>query len=191
MEQKERFIFVDDEYEPELVHIFDTKTEQKYFYLILVCDLLNQQDKEIQQLKNDVANYKYSASRNSELAENFAKAKDALVLKHLKRDAEMTNQIIDLKTDLNRAQLAINGLKNRLVERQLTILKHKRAKYSIAIEELKKLKNRIEGKVENIDKRLDDLKIKIVCESTSRQLSTYEEIVEIIDQQIKSLKGEE
>lgn len=59
-----------------------------------------------------------------------------------------------------------------------------------AIAELEKVKNIIDSKVKNIDKRLDDLNIKIVCESTSMQLSTYKEIIKLIDQQIKLLKGE-
>ena len=61
-------------------------------------------------------------------------------------------------------------------------------KISFAVEQLEKVKNRIESKVESVYKRLDDLNIKIVCESTSRQLSTYEEIVKEIDNQIKQLK---
>ena len=66
----------------------------------------------------------------------------------------------------------------------------KQSQKNLAISELEKVKNKIESKVKNIDKRLDDLKIKIVCESISNQISTYQEIVEIINQQIKGLKGE-
>lgn len=61
-------------------------------------------------------------------------------------------------------------------------------KISFAVEQLEKVKNRIESKVKNIEKRLDDLNIKIVCESTSRELGTYEETVKIINNQIKRLK---
>lgn len=64
-------------------------------------------------------------------------------------------------------------------------------KISFALEQLEKVKNRIESKVESVYKRLDDLNIKIVCENTSRQLSTYEEIVKEIDNQIKAIKGDE
>lgn len=65
---------------------------------------------------------------------------------------------------------------------------NRKAEISFAVEQLEKVKNRIESKVESVYKRLDDLNIKIVCESTSRQLSTYEEIVKEIDNQIKQLK---
>lgn len=61
-------------------------------------------------------------------------------------------------------------------------------KISFAIAELEKVKNIIKSKVESIDRRLERLKIKIVSESTSRQLDTYEEIVKEIDNQIASLK---
>lgn len=66
----------------------------------------------------------------------------------------------------------------------------KQSQKQLAIDELEKAKNTIESKVENIDKRLDDLKIKIVCESTFNKISTYQEIIEIINNQIKALKGE-
>ena len=68
------------------------------------------------------------------------------------------------------------------------LLKHLQNQTAIA--ELEKVKNIIDSKVKNIDKRLDDLDIKIGCESTSMQLNTYKEIVKLIDQQIKELKGD-
>lgn len=61
-------------------------------------------------------------------------------------------------------------------------------KISFALEQLDKVKNKIESKVESIYKILDDLNIRIVDECTSRQLSSYEEIVKDIDNQIKELK---
>lgn len=67
---------------------------------------------------------------------------------------------------------------------------HNQEKIKFAVEQLEKVKNRIESTVESIYKRLDDLNIKIVCESTSRQLDTYEEIVKEIDNQIAELKKE-
>lgn len=70
----------------------------------------------------------------------------------------------------------------------LDFLINNQDKISFALEQLEKVKNRIESKVESIYKRLDDLNIKIVCESTSSQLSTYEEIVKDIDNQIAELK---
>ena len=65
---------------------------------------------------------------------------------------------------------------------------HKRDKISFAVEQLEEVKNKIESKVESIHKILYDLNIKIVCESTSRELSAYEEIIKEIDNQIKELK---
>ena len=67
--------------------------------------------------------------------------------------------------------------------------KHNQDKISFCIEQLEKVKNRIESKAESIYKKLDELNIKIVCESTSRQLDAYEEISKEIDNQIKQLKG--
>lgn len=61
-------------------------------------------------------------------------------------------------------------------------------KISFAVEQLEKVKNKIESKVESIYKILDDLNIKIVGESTSRELNAYEEIAKDIDNQIKQLK---
>lgn len=63
-------------------------------------------------------------------------------------------------------------------------------KISFAVEQLEKVKNKIESKVESIYKILDDLNIKIVGESTSRELNAYEEIAKDIDNQINELKGE-
>lgn len=82
----------------------------------------------------------------------------------------------------------VNYLKNRILEETRN---YTQDKISFAVEQLEKVKNRIESKVESVYKRLDDLNIKIVCESTSRQLSTYEEIVKEIDNQIKAIKGRE
>lgn len=82
-----------------------------------------------------------------------------------------------------------NALNSGLQERCISCEEeHNQDKISFAVELLEKVKNRIESKVESVYKRLDDLNIKIVCESTSRQLSTYEEIVKEIDNQIKQLK---
>lgn len=63
-------------------------------------------------------------------------------------------------------------------------------KISFTLEQLEKVKNKIESKVESIYKILDDLNIKIVGESTSRELNAYEEIAKEIDNQINELKGE-
>lgn len=62
-------------------------------------------------------------------------------------------------------------------------------KISFTIQQLEKVKNKIESKVESIYKILDDLNIKIVGESTSRELNAYEEIAKDIDNQINELKG--
>ena len=61
-------------------------------------------------------------------------------------------------------------------------------KISFAVKQLEKVKNKIESKAESIYKILDDLNIRIVDECTSRQLSSYEEIVKDIDNQINELK---
>lgn len=62
-------------------------------------------------------------------------------------------------------------------------------KISFTLEQLEKAKNKIESKVESIYKILDDLNIKIVGESTSRELNAYEEIAKDIENQINELKG--
>ena len=67
--------------------------------------------------------------------------------------------------------------------------KTRQDKISFTIEQLEKVKNRIESKVASIYKKLDELNVEIVCESTSRQLDAYEEISKEIDNQIKQLKG--
>ena len=79
----------------------------------------------------------------------------------------------------------VNYLKNRILEETKN---YNQDKISFAVEQLEKVKNKIESKVESIYKILDDLNIKIVDESTSRELSTYEEIVKEINNQIKQLK---
>lgn len=62
--EEERFLYIVDEYDPELTFIFDTNTEQKYFYLSPVCNLLNQQDKRIKELEEMNKKLDKRASRN-------------------------------------------------------------------------------------------------------------------------------
>lgn len=73
---------------------------------------------------------------------------------------------------------------------QLQLAEKEKEQNQKAIEQLEKVKNKIESKVESIYKILDDLSIKIVGESTSRELNAYEEIAKDIDNQIKQLKEE-
>ena len=116
------------------------------------------------------------------------------------------NQIADLEAKLAEKDELIGILKNKYecADRELyltkdTLKRHTNIynslveskyqdKISFAVEQLEKVKNGIESKVESIYKRLDDLNIKIVCESISMQLDTYKEISKEIDNQIKQLK---
>lgn len=82
----------------------------------------------------------------------------------------------------NEKEQQISDLQSQLIEKD----KEQNQK---AIERLEEVKNIIKIKVKSIDERLDDLNIKIVCESTSERISTYEEIIQQIDQQINELKG--
>lgn len=104
--------------------------------------------------------------------------------------------IHDFKTDnvlntydscdlLNQQSKRIKELENenKQLKKQL-----EQDKISFAVKQLEKAKNKIESKVESIYKILDDLNIKIVGESTSRELNAYEEIAKDIDNQIKQLK---
>ena len=92
-----------------------------------------------------------------------------------------TRFILTSESNKEKEQSYITDLQSQLSEKD----KEQNQK---AIEQLEKVKNKIESKVESIYKILDDLNIRIVDESTSRQLSSYEEIVKDIDNQIKELK---
>ena len=80
---------------------------------------------------------------------------------------------------------------NKITMLELELQHKDQDKISFALEQLKKVKNGIESKIKSIYKRLDDLNIKIVCETTSMQLDTYKEISKEIDNQIKAIKGDE
>lgn len=89
-------------------------------------------------------------------------------------DKNFCKDFVDLYTE--------NRLKTQLLNENW------KDKISFTIQQLEKVKNKIESKVESIYKILDDLNIKIVGESTSRELNAYEEIVKDIDNQINELK---
>ena len=89
-------------------------------------------------------------------------------------DKNFCKDFVDLYTE--------NRLKTQLLNENW------KDKISFTIQQLEKVKNKIESKVESIYKILDDLNIKIVGESTSRELNAYEEIAKDIDNQIKQLK---
>ena len=89
-------------------------------------------------------------------------------------DKNFCKDFVDLYTE--------NRLKTQLLNENW------KDKISFTIQQLEKVKNKIESKVESIYKILDDLNIKIVGESTSRELNAYEEIAKDINNQINELK---
>ena len=152
--------------------------------------------KDTEELKQQLAESENKLNRypykNEVIEEQYEDLKDAitfLMLNNIK-DQEQLNYSIDVLCEKHKARIRdiensiciIEKLKHQLVE------KDNQDEISFALEQLEKVKNRIESKVKNIEKRLDDLNIKIVCESTSRELITYEETVKIINNQIKQLK---
>lgn len=151
--------------------VFDTILND-YVTTDSIIDLLNRKDKRIKELEEMNNLLKTSKSHFKKVTEN--------VVDLLKK---LNKFIGEPQTrELNYCKV-IEDTKNYI--EQL-----KQSQKQLAVSELKKVENKIESKVKNIDKRLDDLKIKIVCESISKQLDTYEEIVEIIDNKIKELRGE-
>ena len=107
-------------------------------------------------------------------------------------ETDKDRKIADLEAKLAEKEKEISEV---LAKQSITCLntneKAYQDKISFAVEQLEKVKNKIESKVESIYKILDDLNIKIVGESTSRELNAYEEIAKDIDSQIKQLKEKE
>lgn len=183
-------------------------------------DVMNEQDQKIKDLEAKLAESKEMLKNTHKALERRNKERQEYISKYrywkgecyeLKQQLAEKNQAIESLQEINQSlgQTCNNDAKeierlNNLLKEEKTRnkkLNHEAQKYyedaycnnfqnQTAIAELEKVKNIIDSKVKNIDKRLDDLNIKIVCESTSMQLSTYKEVVKLIDQQIKSLKGE-
>ena len=107
-------------------------------------------------------------------------------------ETDKDRKIADLEAKLAEKEKEISEvLAKQSITCLNTIEKACQDKISFAVEQLEKVKNKIESKVESIYKILDDLNIKIVGESTSRELNAYEEIAKDIDSQIKQLKEKE
>lgn len=116
---------------------------------------------------------------------------DNLVEAYANKCKQLEKENILLKSEkrISNAQLkCLENAEKKIINLEDEIKTLEQDKISFAIAELEKVKNIIKNKVEIIDKRLDNLNIKIVCESTSMQLDTYEEISKEIDNQIASLK---
>ena len=107
-------------------------------------------------------------------------------------ETDKDRKIADLEAKLAEKEKEISEvLAKQSITCLNTIKKAYQDKISFAVEQLEKVKNKIESKVESIYKILDDLNIKIAGESTSRELNAYEEIAKDIDNQIKQLKEKE
>ena len=139
MEEKERYELFG---EFGIIHDTSPNAECMLLNKFQTCEILNKQDKENQQLKQQLAEKDKKIANIKNSCDYYMKRANDLVLKQNQK----------------------------------------------AIEQLEKVKNKIESKVESIYKILDDLNIKIVGESTSRELNAYEEIAKEIDNQIKQLK---
>lgn len=146
-------------------------------------ELREQKDKEIQQLKQQLAEKENTittliedSKTSKELLKKQLEEKDKEIKKLTEEldDKNFCKNFVDLYTE--------NKLKTQMLHENW------KDKISFTIQQLEKVKNKIESKVESIYKILDDLNIKIVGESTSRELNAYEEIAKDIDNQIKQLK---
>ncbi len=136
-----------------------------------------EQTDEIYKLKQQLAEKEETIAEYKLYIESFKHSQDLDKQYISKLESDLAEKCRLLKTN----ETLLSGIK--FVEKEVY-----QDKISFAVEQLEKVKNRIEINVESIYKRLDDLNINIVCESTSRQLDTYGEIVKEIDNQIKLLK---
>lgn len=172
------------------------------------CVRLNQQDTRIKELESEVnvGEFWHSAYQGKQLEYDMVYAE---LRKAMDENEQLKQQLAEQEKEIATLEVMLAENKNELKELQefkvgddaydLTdsdarfslhcdLLNMEQDKISFALEQLENVKNKIESKVESIYKILDDLNIRIVDECTSRQLSSYEEIVKDIDNQIKELK---
>ena len=166
----------------------DTEIERLKLLLETERVVKKQEKKKLEKVKHDRERYKKTIEElKQQLAE---KEKENNVLVFIIEEIEQFawEQLNNDNFDKYKAYDEMYTKIKQLTKNSPYVKQHQ-DKISFAVEQLEKVKNIIKSKVEGIDKRLDDLNIKIVCESTSKQISTYEEIIEQIDQKINELKG--
>lgn len=144
---------------------------------------LDDKDKTIADLETKLA----ESEKERELDNSFWKQEcDSLQKTLAEKDKEIENLTEELD-DKNFCKDFVDLYTENRLKTQL-LNENWKDKISFTIQQLEKVKNKIESKVESIYKILDDLNIKIVGESTSRELNAYEEIAKDIDNQINELK---
>ena len=142
---------------------------------------------EVLQYVSDLEAKLAESEKERELDNSFWKQEcDSLQKTLVEKDKEIENLTEELD-DKNFCKDFVDLYNENKLKTQM-LHENCKDKISFTIQQLEKVKNKIESKVESIYKILDDLNIKIVGESTSRELNAYEEIAKDIDNQIKQLK---
>lgn len=151
---------------------------------------LDDKDKTIAEQRKQITDLEsklVESEKERELDNSFWKQEcDSLQKTLVEKDKEIENLTEELD-DKNFCKDFVDLYTENRLKTQL-LNENWKDKISFTIQQLEKVKNKIESKVESIYKILDDLNIKIVGESTSRELNAYEEIAKDIDNQIKQLK---